>query len=73
MVYAFKMSDKLKWIETGDGIHYRCPLCDAVETISRVSGKESQAEWQKRLDGRLLEHLDEHKRRDQAKPDCLGF
>ena len=32
-----------------------------------MSGKETEAEWKRRLEWRLLEHLDEHKRRDSLK------
>jgi len=62
------MDKRPEWIKI-DETHYRCPRpdCDAVQEISRVSGKETEAEWKRRLEWRLLEHLDEHKRRDSLK------
>lgn len=58
------MDKKPEWIKI-DETHYRCPMCDGIQEISRPSGKETPAEWAKRLEGRLLEHIEEHERRDK--------
>jgi hypothetical protein len=59
------MDKKPEWIQI-DPIHFRCPVCEAVREITRPSGKDSERQWRKYLDGKLLEHLDEHKRRDDG-------
>jgi hypothetical protein len=58
------MDKKPEWVKI-DQTTYHCPRCDALVQITRASGKESPAEWQKRLDRLLLAHLDEHQRRDK--------
>jgi len=58
------MDKKPEWIKI-DQTNYQCPRCEAVVTITRASGKESPAEWQKRLDRLLSAHLEEHERRDK--------
>jgi hypothetical protein len=58
------MDKKPEWIKI-DQTHYQCPRCDGIQDINRPSGKETEAEWNKRLEGRLLEHMEEHERRDK--------
>jgi hypothetical protein len=58
------MDKKPEWIKI-DQTTYQCPRCDALVQITRASGKESPAEWQKRLDRLLVAHLEEHERRDK--------